>query len=71
MFSQACVKNSVHGGTGMAGACMAGGVCMEEGMCVAGEIVTAADGTHPTRMHSCLLKFQSKNIMQFHSNGYF
>ena len=24
------------------------------GVCVAGETATAADGTHPTRMHSCL-----------------
>ena len=32
MFSQACVKNSVHGGT-----------------------ATAADGTHPAGMHSCII----------------
>ena len=31
------------------GACMAG-----EGACIAGETATAADGTHPTGMHSCL-----------------
>ena len=37
MFSQACVKNSVHRGGGA---------------CVAGETTTAADGTHPTGMHS-------------------
>ena len=32
MFSQACVKNSVHR---------------------VAEMATAADGTHPTGMHSC------------------
>ena len=37
MFSQACVENSVRGG----------GVA-----CVTGETATAADGTHPTGMHS-------------------
>ena len=36
MFSQVCVKNSVH----------------REGGCTT---VTAADGTHPTGMHSCIL----------------
>ena len=41
------VAGSVHGGP----ACMAG-VCVEGG-CVAGETATAADGTHPTGMHSC------------------
>ena len=29
---------------------MAGG-----GACMAGETATAADGTHPTGMHSCIL----------------
>ena len=41
MFSQACVKNSVQGGS------MHG-----RGECVAGETATAADGMHPTGMHS-------------------
>ena len=31
----------------MAGACVAGEACM------AGETATAANGTHPTGMHSC------------------
>ena len=31
---------------------MAGGACMGGGA-VAGEMATAADGTHPTGMHSC------------------
>ena len=38
IFSQACVKNSVHGEGGCLPQCM---------------LVTAADGTHPTGMHSC------------------
>ena len=110
MFSQVCVKNSVHGGWGEGacvagghawqGACLAGGACMAEGyarqgacmagghvcprgcvwqgggmhgrgacmaggMCgrgrhafVAGEMATAVDGTHLTRMHShCKYKY--------------
>ena len=28
---------------------------MAKGACVAGEMATAADGTHPTGMHSCVL----------------
>ena len=56
---------SVHGGRG---ACMAAGmrgreVCRADGgggmhggggVCMAGESATAAGGTHPTGMHSCL-----------------
>ena len=49
MFSQACVKNSVHG----AGACMAWGRAWP-GACVAGETATAADGMHPTGIYSCI-----------------
>ena len=41
------------------GACMAGGV-RGGGACVAGETATAADGTHPTGMHSCDQFFQSE-----------
>ena len=37
------------------GACTAGDVCGRGGACVAGETATAADGTHPTGMHSCLV----------------
>ena len=33
-----------------------GGVCVVGGACVAGETATAADGTHPTGMHSCFSK---------------
>ena len=35
----------------MSGACVAGG-CAWQGACVARETATAADGTHPTGMHS-------------------
>ena len=46
MFSQACVKNSVHGG-----------VHTPLGRHPIGQIhpetATAGDGTHPTGMHSC------------------
>ena len=54
MFSQACVKNSVHGG---GGGCGKGGVrgrghvwwgVHGRGTCMARETATAADGTHPT-----------------------
>ena len=44
---------------GVCGGSMCGrGACMVEGhvlweACVAGEMATAADGTHPTGMHSC------------------
>ena len=52
MFSQACVKNSVHWGVCMGG-CMSGGTCCGGGdMCGMGH---AADGTHPTGMHSCYI----------------
>ena len=62
MFSQACVKNSVHrrecvaGGLAWQGACMAGA-------CVAGETATAAVVLyHPTGMHSCSLYLLSRSI---------
>ena len=55
----ACMVGGMHGGGCVAGghawqeACMTGGVCMTgEGACVAGEMATAAGGTHPTGMHS-------------------
>ena len=56
------------------GACVAGGVydkveCMAEGMHgVAGETATAADGTHPTGMHSCKL-FNQENPIKSRTNG--
>ena len=67
MLSQACVKNSVHGGAcmvngdvrGKRGLAMSEVVCMVKrgmcggGACMTGETATPADGTHPTGMHSC------------------
>ena len=41
---------------------------MVKGGCVAGEMATAADGTHPTGMHSCYFinaTARSKNIRFF------
>ena len=60
MFSQWCVKNSVHGAGDVwqGGVCGGGGVHGREGACVAGETATAADGTHPTGMHSCFYRPQ-------------
>ena len=52
----------VAGGHAWQGACMAGamhgrGHAWQEGCvvgaCMTGEMATAADGTHPTGMHSC------------------
>ena len=38
---------------------MAGHVCREGGL-VAGEMTSAADGMHPTGMHSCFLECSAK-----------
>ena len=51
----ACMVGGLHS----QGACMAGGMQggragVWQGACMAGEMVTAADGIHPTGMHSCL-----------------
>ena len=53
MFLQACVKKSVRG------------VMTWQGACVAGETATAADGTHPTGMHSCLRKFKITMVQRW------
>ena len=49
----ACMAGGIHG----RGACMAGGCVVEglhcRGACISGEMTIAADGTHPTGMHSC------------------
>ena len=39
--------------------------CAWQGECVAGETATAADGTHPTGMHSCLPLRYSLNAADF------
>ena len=41
----------MHGGGGHA---WQGGACMGRGACMAGQTATAAYGTHPTGMHSCV-----------------
>ena len=38
-----------------------GGHAWRRGACVAGEMATAADGMHPSGMHSCILML-TKNI---------
>ena len=43
------MAGGIHG----RGMCMIGGM-HGRGVCVAGETGTAAGGTHPTGMHSCL-----------------
>ena len=92
MFSQVCVKNSVHrgvaGGHAWVGHAWQGGVhgrgvhvwqrwyvwqgtCLVEGCawrgggaaCVAGETATAADGTHPTGMHSCSVMLSHSDLI--------
>ena len=45
------------GGHAWQGACVAGGCVHGRGACMAGEMATAADGAHPTGMHSCLWYF--------------
>ena len=56
-------QGDMHGrGHAWQGMCMTGGpawqgVCIVGGTCMAGETATAADGTHPTGMYSCLLHF--------------
>ena len=62
IFSQACVKNSVHGG----GVSAPGGVCSQGVSAPEGGAwwrpppgtAAAAGGTHPTGMHFCLKKNQ-------------
>ena len=57
-FSEACVKNSVHGGHVWKGRHAWQGWCAWQGAMrggghgVTGDTATAADGTHPTGMHS-------------------
>ena len=58
-------------GAGMAGeVCMAGGHVWQwwgegAGACVAGEMATAAGGTHPTGMHSCLCEVLMRFQLSF------
>ena len=49
------VRGACMGGHAWQGVCRAdGGGASMVGGCMAGESVTAAGGTHPTGMHSCL-----------------
>ena len=58
--SGVCVVGGMHGrGLCMVCACMAGGAR------VAGEMATAADGTHPTGVHSCKTLEISDNLEMF------
>ena len=50
MTKGVCVAGGMHGGD----ACMVGGGACMVGVYKAGEMVTVADSTHPTGMHSCL-----------------
>ena len=52
----ACMAHGVHGGGGHVWwvVCVAAGHAWQGGSCVSGETATAADGTHPTGMYSCL-----------------
>ena len=66
MFSQASVILSTGGEGFMRGeggcACQAGcmpGAMHGRGACMAGETATAADGTHPTGMHSCCVNLNA------------
>ena len=55
MARRACVaRGGVHGKGGMWG----------KGACVAGEMATAADGTHSTGMHSCLNLFPLEAVQE-------
>ena len=74
MFSQASVILST-GGHAWQGVCVVGvmhgrgrvwqggmygrGGVHGRGACMAGETATAADGTHPTGMHSCFILYSS------------
>ena len=58
----ACMAGGMHGGGYVwQQVCVVGGGDMhgrgihDRGTCMVGETATAADGTHPTGMHSCLL----------------
>ena len=51
------MAGDVHGrGCAWPGACVTGGHAWQ-GVCMPGETATAADGTHPTGIHSCYCSF--------------
>ena len=47
------------------GGCVAKGGMHGRGACVAGEKANAADGTHPTGMHSCFTKYFNTGACSF------
>ena len=55
-WQRVCMAGEMHGRghVQQREACMVG-----VGACMAGDTATAADGTHPTRMHSCLKKYDA------------
>ena len=53
MHGRGCVCVWQGGMHGRGVHAMAGGSMHVKGACVAGETATAADGMHPTGMHSC------------------
>ena len=56
MCQEFCPLGGVHGGLHVGGVHVAGGGHVWHGACMtAGEMATAADGTHPTGMHSCYI----------------
>ena len=57
MAKVGCVAGGAHGKGGMCGR----GCAWQESR-MAGKTATAADGTHPTGMHSCLQKFSSCRV---------
>ena len=72
IFSEACVKNSVHGvGGGRLVPAPGRGAWLGEGGLGPGgawsrhpRTATAAGGTHPTGMHSCLFhKFKTSHVL--------
>ena len=46
-----------------------GGMCGGGGTCVAGETATAANGTHPTEMHSCYINCLNTFLFRWQEPG--
>ena len=61
-----CGRRGVHMAGG--GHALQWGTCMAVGACVAGDTATAADGTHPTGMLSCVELVDSASVSGKNSN---
>ena len=61
-----CGRGGMHGRGGKFGGW--GGHAWQ-GACMAGETATAADGTHPTGIHSCIWLFFPENCMKIKQIG--